>query len=59
MFWSKLVVLFFIDTVLYFKMSSEKLKPYQLFEDLAEKQKIVKANAKKQHLKKQEQLSNG
>lgn len=28
-------------------MSSEKLKPYQLFEDLAEKQKIVKANAKK------------
>jgi hypothetical protein len=28
-------------------MSTEKLKPYQLFEDLAEKQRIVKANAKK------------
>ena len=28
-------------------MSNEKLKPYQLFEDLAEKQRIVKANAKK------------
>lgn len=28
-------------------MSIEKLKPYQLFEDLAEKQRIVKANAKK------------
>ena len=28
-------------------MRTEKLKPYQLFEDLAEKQRIVKANAKK------------
>ncbi|MCZ2100782.1 MAG: hypothetical protein LC107_04500 [Chitinophagales bacterium] len=29
-------------------MSDEKkLKPYQLFEDLAEKQRIVKANSKK------------
>ncbi len=28
-------------------MSTEKLKPYQLFQDLAEKQRIVKANAKK------------
>ena len=28
-------------------MSKEKLKPYQLFEDLAEKQRIVKANAQK------------
>ena len=28
-------------------MSSKKLKPYQLFEDLVEKQKIVKAKAEK------------
>lgn len=28
-------------------MSTEKLKPYQLFEDLAEKQRIIKANAEK------------
>lgn len=28
-------------------MSTEKLKPYQLFEDLAAKQRIVKAKAKK------------
>ena len=28
-------------------MSTEQLKPYQLFEDLAEQQRIVKANAKK------------
>lgn len=28
-------------------MRTEKLKPYQLFGDLAEKQRIVKANAKK------------
>jgi hypothetical protein len=28
-------------------MKDEKLKPYQLFEDLAEKQKIVKAKAEK------------
>ena len=28
-------------------MSTEKLKPYQLFEDLAEQQRMVKANAKK------------
>ncbi len=28
-------------------MSTEKLKPCQLFEDLAEKQKIVNAKAKK------------
>jgi hypothetical protein len=28
-------------------MKNEKLKPYQLFDDLAEKQRIIKANAKK------------
>jgi hypothetical protein len=28
-------------------MSIEKLKPYQLFEDLAEKQRVIKANSKK------------
>ena len=28
-------------------MSSEKLKPYQLFDDLAEKQRVIKANSKK------------
>ena len=28
-------------------MRTEKLKPYQLFGDLEEKQRIVKANAKK------------
>ncbi len=28
-------------------MSDEKIKGYQLFEDLAKKQRLVKANAKK------------
>lgn len=28
-------------------MSEEKLKPHQLFDDLAEKQRVIKANSKK------------
>ena len=28
-------------------MSQKELKPYQLFEDLAEKQRVIKANSKK------------
>ncbi|MBK9736163.1 MAG: hypothetical protein IPO92_14870 [Saprospiraceae bacterium] len=28
-------------------MSSEMLKPYHLFDDLAEKQRVIKANSKK------------
>lgn len=28
-------------------MSTQKLKPFQLFDDLAEKQRVIKANSKK------------
>ncbi len=28
-------------------MSNERLKPHQLFDDLAEKQRVIKANSKK------------